>query len=298
MAVNDPAQSNHPSVKHDIRWAGRWIVRGGYGVAVNAASMVYPNWRHRNDVSWLLMATMPNSGSTAIAKLLNHSTRIVELTNAGEGQWLHPAISAPGRRWDPDAKFDPDWLKRIWLSRVPAKPSPSVVFEKSPPNLCRMKAIYDALAPMERRVFCLTRDPLATCASWFTRYKLANLMLGWCPEKRGTVKTEGDHLRLLGELYGKRAGYLIGARDLAGFTLSYEEICAEPERFINELRNMFPILSDLDADAEIKVKDYEPMKLKNMNDRQISKLTPDQADAIREGLDEYRADVEELGYSF
>ncbi len=39
------------------------------------------------------------------------------------------------------------------------------------------------------------------------------------------------------------------------------------------------------------------MALQNMNETQISRITPEQADEIRAGLEDYRGDIESLGYS-
>ena len=297
MAVADQAQSDKSDLKHHLRWFAQSSALNAYGMLARAGAAINSRWEQRDDVSWLLMATMPNSGSTAIAKLLNHSQHVVELTKSGEGQWLVPAISTPGTRWDPEAPFNEGQLRRVWLSRVPAHPSPSVIFEKSPPNLCRIGKIADALAPMDRKIICLTRDPLATCASWFRRYALAAVIRSWCPEYRGTIQTEADHLRLLGKIYGVRAGYLVKAREIAALTMSYEELTENPQKFVDALQELLPILTDLRADAKVTVKDYEPMALQNLNERQTSRITAEQADAIREGLADYRADIEALGYS-
>ncbi len=237
MSIGDRAQTDKPGLKPRLRWFAQSSVLNAYGFFAHAGAAVYSNWDHRDDVSWLLMATMPYSGSTAIAKLLDHSRHIVELTNSGEGQWLVPAISAPGARWNPNTHFDKDRMRRVWLSRVPARPSPSIVFEKSPPNLCRMGQISDALAPMERKIICLTRDPIATCASWFRRYALHGVIRDWAPEYRGTIKTQADHLRMLGKLYGIRAGYLVKAREIAALTMSYEELTEDPAKFVDAITN-------------------------------------------------------------
>lgn len=58
------------------------------------------------DVHWMFVATLPNSGSTALAMLLATAPRAVTLNKNGEGQWLTTEMSREGKRWDPAYKLD------------------------------------------------------------------------------------------------------------------------------------------------------------------------------------------------
>ncbi|WP_164089000.1 sulfotransferase [Sphingorhabdus sp. YGSMI21] len=297
LAATPRGQTSSPGLKDSLRWITQAAALNAYGTYVGLGARLRSSWMIREDITWLLLATMPNSGSTAVSKLIQNSAAAVSLTPSGEGQWLVPAMSAPGRRWDPAHHPDYKRMRQIWLSRVPRLPSPSVVIEKSPPNLCRIDRIADALAPMERHVVCLTRDPFAVCASWFRRYSAAAVVRSWRPDFAGKMETQADHLRMLGRLYGEWAGHMLEARERASLTIRYECLTSNPQTLIDGLQQLFPVLSDVRVDATVSVKDYKDDTLRNMNAEQVARLNSHQIKLIAEGLADHSNNIESLGYS-
>jgi hypothetical protein len=254
-------------------------------------------------LSWLFVATLPNSGSTALAGLLDSAPRAVRLTARGEGQWLVPEMCAPGRRWDPAAALDLGRVRRVWVRRAReagADAGARLVIEKSPPNLCRFRPLLAAFAGMPVRALRFTRDPYAVCASWARRYPPAKIARDWAPELTpalaGRLGDETAFYQALGAICGQRMRLLAGLEDCVDADLSYEALTADPVAAAAMLVAAFPLLAGLDPEAAVAVKDYAPQRLRNMNAAQLAALTPRQVAAITDGLRPHAAAVTALGY--
>lgn len=283
-------------ISHALKWHVRGTALRAYSLWLRARAVADKNLHYRDDISWLLVATLPNSGSTALSKLLQGSAHAAALTASGEGQWLLPTMSAPGKRWQPDRPVDYAAMRRSWLSRVPKANEGQVVIDKSPSNLCRLEAVADALAPMPVKMISLTRDPYATIASWKKRYSPTRVAHDWKPELRGKLSTDEAFLEALGLIWGEWAGMLNALRSKVAYHTSYEELVAAPQDFLAQVTALYPALSDIDPTAEVSVKDYTAQPLRNMNEEQIATLTQDQISAVTKGLRAHEAVVDALGY--
>ncbi|MEM9233553.1 MAG: hypothetical protein AAGA69_04855 [Pseudomonadota bacterium] len=280
-----------------IKWHLQSAALTAYGAAVRAGAAVKPDWRYRDDVRWLLVATLPNSGSTAVSKLLQGSKNAVAVTPSGEGQWLLPAMSAPGKRWEPNRRIDYNQMRRVWLSRVPQKGHPIVVIDKSPSNLCRLGEVAHALSTMPVKMISVTRDPYATVASWAKRYPPARVVRDWRPSLKGRVETDEAFFEALGNIWGEWGAMLAKLRERSDYATSYETLVEKPAAFVEAMAEIYPELSDIDPNANVSVKDYAAQPLKNMNDEQIASLTEDQLRAVTKGLARHEAVVTGLGYA-
>lgn len=284
-------------LKASAKWLAQSTILNAYGTGIQLARHVVPRLDHRPDVKWLLIGTFPNGGSTAVASFLAQSASVTRLTSNGEGQWLRPDMSAPGKRWRPDHKVNYDLMRQVWLSRVASNGDSRIIVEKSPPNICRMDKIIKALAPMPVRLLLISRDPFATCASWNKRYGRNILTRTWGPELKGKIDRDEDYFCALGRLYGERARMLVALEARADARIAYETFTEAPETLINTAARLYPELSDIEGTAAVAVKDYEAQPLQNMNARQINLLTADQLGFIRNGLRPFEPAIAALGYS-
>jgi hypothetical protein len=254
--------------------------------------------RDTGGLAWLFVATLPNSGSTALAGFLASAPRTVRLAPDGEGQWLLPDLDAAGRRWDPDLPVDFDLVRAVWIDEaLKAGPGPRLVIEKSPPNLCRFRPLVAAFRGMPTTVLRFTRDPYAVCASWSRRYDAAGLARMWDPDLAGTLGDEARFYRALGRICGERMAMLADLADLADLDIAYETLTDRPAEALGALAAAVPLLAGADAAATVRVKNYAPQSLVNMNAAQVGKLSPAQLDRITEGLAPHAAAVEALGYA-
>ena len=248
---------------------------------------------------WIFLATLPNSGSTAFARVIESSPSVALIENRGEGQWLLPDLCANGHRWDPEHKINYTRVRHIWsLSALNRNPSATLVFDKSPPSLVRLdqlRATFGGTAATS--VISFSRDPLAICASWVKRYTPEATAKNWIGSASPDMPRGRDYYRLLGSLCGKRMQLLAHAREMATLHVSYEEFCVDPEGFSSRLLQEFPTLSHVNTSRPISVKDYSPQTLVNMNEQQRRSLSSAQSQAILEGLAPYKDAIARLGYT-
>jgi len=252
-------------------------------------------------LEWLLLLTFPNGGSTAIARLLLTAPGTVALNHRVEGQWLVPAMSAAGDRWNPDTALDYGEIRTRWIEAAhqaaaswPDRRLPLVI-EKSPPNMCRYRAIVAMLAGMKINIVVLTRDPFATCASWHMRAGRERVASNW--GWAGLPPTDEDsYFRALGEIWMRRARYLESARADAAHWMRYEDFVDWPTETIAGLGQKIPRLAAVRQDALLAVKDYPPQTLRNMNPEQIAILSERHIDAISSALAQDPGLVARFGY--
>ncbi|GGB95266.1 hypothetical protein GCM10011494_12150 [Novosphingobium endophyticum] len=250
-------------------------------------------------LEWLFVANLPNSGSTALAMLLSTARGATTLTDNGEAQWLMPELSRGIGRWDKTRRIDYAMLRAVWIDAARRRGigANALVVEKSPPNIVRLRAITEAFSDMPVHVIVLTRDPYAVCASWAKRYPPARLGREWDP-RFTHMKADSEALfEALGALYGERANTLESCRDMAQIVISYEELTESTQSAAARLTNAIPRLDAMNAKAQVRVKDYAPQELTNMNAAQIERLSSAQRRAITRGLLPYRDVIEAQGYS-
>ena len=256
----------------------------------------YTFWQHKvsgwqppnGQIRWMFIATFPNGGSTALAKLLSTASASTRLTPNGEGQWLVEQLKGKGR-WTSQLPVDWAMVRALWLQELRANASfPCLVIEKSPPAMFRMKPLRETFSDMPNSLIVYSRDPYAVCASWAHRYHAKRLT--GSAEDRLALFTE------LGERYARFANQLATLREDADYTFSYEELAADTKGVLTRLKEIEPWLEDVDMDAKLQVKDYEPQPLKNMNATQITKLPDDDIAAITRGLAPAEETIAAFGY--
>ena len=86
----------------------------------NIVSKKTPRWPlplYDNNIQphFFFLVTPPYSGSTAIAKILETSHKIMALHSNAEGQWIVPGLCEKDR-WDPDKKINYESVKAVWLN--------------------------------------------------------------------------------------------------------------------------------------------------------------------------------------
>ena len=258
--------------------------------------------RAKPSLSWLIVLTFPNGGSTAFARLLLSARGTVALHRNAEGQWLLPELSADSIRWNRSLPFDKSRLRTVWTAEAERAwqqscpdASDPLVIEKSPPNMCRHAQIRDALAGMPTHLAVLTRDPYATCASWNRRYGRRGAPPGSTTPDDGTCD-EVAHFETLGTLWLQRARMLLDALPSAITSIAYEDLTRDPQAALAPLVKALPVLRGVHYEAPLRVKDYAPQTLRNFNEVQRALLKEHHVAAISRALRRDRSLVEALGY--
>ena len=222
---------------------------------------------------FIFIITPPNSGSTALAQILNTSPRTMLLRPNGEGQWLIPGM-CEADRWNPDKEVDYESVRAVWLSAYQEQqelnPSICAVIEKSPPNMVRLNrliALFDHVTLLANN-----RDPYASCASILHRLQdVSSLSL--------------DHrVSILEGLAGDwvdRSRLIAALLDVHGCPLlTYEEFCADPSRVISVPGMPLEVSSSISSSDLVRVKDYAPQPVMCYNQHQISLLSLVEIQAI------------------
>jgi len=254
------------------------------------------NLAGKKDVRWLFIATFANGGSTALARLLSNASSVVTLKPNGEGQWLIPEM-VPGGKWEIAGRIDCDHVRKVWVRKARLScDRECLVVEKTPANLLRMRELRNAFSAMPNKLVCYSRDPYAVTASWLKRYGKTfherRIAAGQVDGQLGDY----EHLRELGTRYGKRAVEMAKLMPDADLCLTYEALTQSPDKTVEALRKLDPLLANLDPSAKVRVKDYAEQPLRNMNDEQIATLSPTQINAVSDGLSQYGDAVKSLGY--
>jgi Sulfotransferase family len=238
---------------------------------------------------FLFIFSPPYSGTTALAKILNGSSKSMLLNPRGEGQWSVPSLCGKDR-WDPAKQVDWELVKRTWLeiyrSTNKLVETIEVIIEKSPPNLVRIRQLLEVFPNSSCTSFI--RNPYAVCSSILHR-------------KHSSKPLEGqDRIAAITQTIRNwmfRAGILretISETRMLHFT--YETLCEKPQECIDRVIGVCPELGWVDAARPIKVKDYPRQGIINQNPRQIGLLTEADLRLITKTLREAPGLMEYFGY--
>lgn len=225
-----------------------------------------PDYEKNLEPHFLFIITPPYSGSTALAKLLDSSSRTMILQERGEGQWLVPGLCEKDR-WDPDKEVNYESVRAVWLhayqQSIRVNPEIEVVIEKSPPNMMRIEALSGQFKDFS--FIANNRNPYASCASILYRRHDAD-RIGY--EERVSI------LENIADKWLARSRRIQELILHFGIPLlTYEAFCENPASVIKELRTPAGVAESIDPYARVKVKDYQIQGIVNQNQRQISSLT-------------------------
>jgi hypothetical protein len=238
---------------------------------------------------FLFIFTLPYSGSTVLAKLLNTSCRSMVLHPKAEGQWLIKEMV--GRdRWNPKTKMPWAQIKAVWMEKYRMVNTLvdciDIVIDKSPPNLIRADQVIHHFPGCS--YFAFYRNPYANCSSVFYRNY---------PVDRLSKDERLSSMRKLTQAWvnwSERLSSIVEKYEMLNF--SYEYFCANVEAAIEKVRSVCPELGFIDPGAKVVVKDYEPQEIANMNEKQISRLSPADLQVITSELCKNETLLKQLGY--
>lgn len=250
----------------------------------------HPKNRLTDEPHFCFLVTPPNSGSTAIAKLLNTSHRTTLLNDNGEAQWLVPGLCRPKERWDPDMEVDYASVKAVWLKQFQylrdCVGSVDTVIEKSPPNLVRLDALADLFQNVS--IIANNRDPYANIASIGYRYSRF--------DDRPTSERE-DFAEKIAHQWVFRSRKISDILQKHACPLvTYEMFCEDPQTLIQSLNLPKGVADTIDIGANVAVKDYAEQGISNQNARQIEQLSAAEIDRISKVLETEPELLKTFGY--
>jgi len=243
-----------------------------------------------SDPTFLFIFTHPYSGSTALAMILNSADSSMLLTHHGEGQRLVPEMCTPNR-WNPNKVINWRAVHEIWMNQVNMVQQQNdhieFVIEESPPNLVRYNQLLNQFK--NNKIIVFNRNPYANCASMLYR------------NHSPSTKSKEDRIEILERLVNKWIYRSIFSKKIIDehptINFTYEEFCKDTDHIIKKITDNIPKLSGISSDLKIKVKDYEPQKISDQNQRQISKLSNQEKAAIGSQLHQHEALLKQFGYT-
>jgi hypothetical protein len=232
---------------------------------------------------FLFLLVTPYGGSTALAKILNTSSKSMTLHESGEGQWLIPGLYQPNHGL-PNMVVNWGSVRSVWLNVYQSKKKQdnniAVVIEKSPTNVVRAEQYKENFA--HTRFLGFIRNPYATCSSVHYRY--------WEPTNL-VPNYKALKIQKYANFWLRRAILIKEFVEKNSFEyFTYEQFCADTKSCVEKINRACPELGGIDADAKIKVKGNKVQSFSNQNERRIVKLKPADIDAINRVL-ETRPDV-------
>lgn len=247
-----------------------------------------PNFDENDQPHFLFILTLPEAGSTAIAKLLNTAARTMILYHNAEGEWLIPGLRKYSHPWDSNKLLNPLSVKATWLKQYQnvkqlTDTDIEVVIEKTPPNM----VIIDELVKLfdKTSLFASNRNPYAYASSAMHRYDVFKNM---SPEYAAETLSS-DWVRK-----SKILKNLISEKGIP--YLKYEDFCESPQDIKNYINLPYQLEETINFESKIKVKDYQPQKIQNMNQKQLDKLTNKQINIMSSVLKESKEILNFFGY--
>ena len=250
----------------------------------------------RTEPHFIFLLTPPNSGSTAISKLLQTSKNVASLTEGrkyGEGQWLIDDLSNKDR-WNRKLIVDEENLRTVWLNKfhkIRRTRNVEFIIEKSPPNMMRID-MYQKTFP-NHTIIINNRSPYASVSSVLYRYTPASVLDAM------TSATRREKLKKITLNWLKRSEVLKNHAITKNAPLiTYEKFCANPAILQDVLdRNISRGAINLKTSVDLKVKDYPPKSISNFNSVQIERLSKNDLLVISNELKDQLTLLSFFGYN-
>lgn len=278
-------------MRHFTKRAIKGLFNGfGYKlVPVQSNSERWPNKSYDAvEVPTIFIFTPPNSGSTAISKLLTSSERISSFNSiTNEMQWLIPGLCEQDRWFSKKAICYESIAGTANLRAAEiqnSEPNVQYFVEKSPPNMVRHKDLLRCFP--NRKIVINNREPLANIASQKKRYS-SNIYHGFGNE---------EIVRNLAELWIFRSKILCEIQEMYNApVVTYEDFCDNPIVIFDAL-NIRNIAAS--KTSQVRVKDYASQSIVNMNAEQKNLLSDREVEIVCEALSDHSNLLKKFNYTF
>ena len=230
-----------------------------------------PNLINKNKPhKYLFILSPPFCGSTLLNQLISSSANVSCNNNIGtrEGQTLPEVrnIMFDNNRWDKKVSLPWERIKTVWYKYWDL--SKPILLEKSIPNIMRIHDIKKFFDPIS--FICMVRNPYAQC--------------------EGIIRRNGKSAEFAAKFALQCLKYqkenIEKEKSLLFFT--YEELCENKNQVVNKIISFIPDLKDIKSDQKFKAHNFktsDKMKITNLNNEKIAKLTKEQLKTINSYFD-------------
>ena len=225
-----------------------------------------PNLINKNKPhKYLFILSPPFCGSTLLNQLISTSKNVSCNNNIGtrEGQTLPEVrnIMFENNRWDKNVSLPWKRIKTVWHKYWDL--SKPILLDKSTPNIMRVNNIKEFFNPVS--FICMVRNPYAQC--------------------EGIIRRNGKSAEFAAKFALNCLQYqktnLESEKNLLFFT--YEELCENKNHVVNKIILFMPDLKDIKSEQKFKAHNFktsDKMKITNLNDEKIAKLSQKQLKTI------------------
>ena len=239
----------------------------------------------------LFICVPNNSGSSLVQKLIAQSPNVATLPQEGQhvdgyagpipGELGVTHFFSVSDAFTKPESYDWSEIRRVWEQYWEAdNPAAAIRVEKSPPNVVRIHML-DAEFPEVHFVI-----------SWRNPYAMAEGILR--NNRQAQVAQAGRHaINML-----KSARENIQQYGDRSVVMSYEELTADPQVFLDRLTQLLPEIGSLRADAEgeIVVKGRRYSGIRDTNAEQIANLAPWMIKQLNRVFERHADVLEHFGY--
>jgi len=243
-------------------------------------------------MKYLFVVCVNNCGSTLIQRILGTSNNA--LRHDSEGQFLVPNNLLPnpvyykcGGVWTERSDIFENtiyynWpeIKRVWHAEWAKKGNleTNILIEKSPPNVLRTKLLFKEF--FESYFIVSIRNPYVMCQSVKEKVVDDKKIVSRCIKHWVTCAyKQQQNMDLPNSL-----------------TVTYEQLCENPQNFRYELIELLPELYDIDLEKEYVIKD-KSSKIINSNKEYLKRLTDEDRIEINNTLIGHEEILEFWGYT-
>ena len=219
----------------------------------------------RRDHKFLFILSPPYCGSTLINQILSTSNNLSCNNHLGvrEGQLLPEVkdIMFYNKGWHHEVYYPWEKIKKVWMKYWDQRKA--ILMDKSNTNIMRVGEIKKVF----NNIFFLAivRNPYA--------------------QVEGIMRRNGSTIEYAAEFALKCLRYQKENRknEKNILFLSYEDLCDNKDDSIKKIQEFIPELGSINADLEFSAHNFKTrgkMRIQNLNDKKISKLSTEQISVI------------------
>jgi len=260
----------------------RWLLHLLYYRILKVSRFVTNNLFGRKDHKFLFILTPPYCGSTLLNQILSTSNNLSCNNHLGvrEGQLLPEVkdIMFYNKGWHTSVSYPWEEIKEVWMKYWDQRKF--ILMDKTNTNIMRVGDIKEVF---EDAIFlAMVRNPYA--------------------QVEGIIRRNGATTEYAAQFALKCLRYQKNNKDNEKNILfiSYEDLCDKTEESIDKIQDFIPNIGSLRTDLEFSAHNFKTkgkMKINNLNNEKINKLSPKQIQIINSYFKKEEELLRHFGYS-
>jgi len=260
----------------------RWYLHLIYYRVLKFSRFFTNNLFAKKEHKFLFILTPPYCGSTLLNQILSTSDNLSCNNHLGvrEGQLLPEVkdIMFYNKGWHTDVSYPWERIKKVWMKYWDQRKT--ILMDKSNTNIMRVAAIKKVF---DNIVFlAMVRNPYAQVEGIIRRNNATTEYAAAFALKclRYQKKNRENEKNIL--------------------FLSYEDLCNNKDKSVEKIKNFIPELGTVNSDIAFSAHNFKTkgkMKIQNLNDEKINKLSSEQIKIINSYFQKEEELLNYFGYS-